>query len=582
MPSIQKIKKQIALEGERIQPVSANDVLTCLSEDQGRRALEQLIFFAPPGEFSRLLQSVLDGISIEFEQFEEQVKLSSLKFLTDLVLALRSALPIWNLQNNILHGDTILESSDLETHADQILALILKFADQAPHLTSSLLTQWREETTRRFLAEGVEDTERLSKDFVGDSISVYVRNLSAEIRRSNIRRIAEKQLNSDTLTEFSNDYAAFLKHAMFLGASFATTNPPLVDIAWQTFPEYWNCIIDKIIIDTPAASPPELAQLVTLEIVLANMRLLRPIFLLTNGEKGCVCLQVNPYNHNDADAMIHEAFFLYDELQTRLGGGVPNVVFKLPGVQASLDVCKMLVGRGIGVTITVNFGMFQHIPFTKAMSGGQAGYSTLVEMNGRLSFPVRDELLEKLEELSSYGIDETKAREAAAWAGVAIIKRVHSLLSDKGYDLRRFRPLVASLRIYEGEEQRYLPSTIPDITETMGTSIISVFPNVRRVFDQLPDVELDPKRIEDPVSSDILNVLAHSEIFRQAYFIDDCDWGSAKEELFKPDHVLRLDDEHGVITWPPVWNTLSEFQDSYDNFVQRILSRKVSITQGIA
>ncbi len=579
MTMIAMIKKDIVLEREQRQAISEYDVLTNIRKGKGRSALEQLLFYTSPERFGGFVHAILRELRTEFDQTDEQIQGSCLQFLTDLVLALNSVLPLWNLQNYTFHGDTIIDSSEIDALAEQTHILILQLAELTPQVADSLLIRWREETAKRFTAEGVENAHQYAERFVGISIEEYISNRSIELKESNIRRIAEMQMIGDTLTEFSNDYATFLEHAMYLGASFATTNPPLVDYAWQAFPERWNPIVDRIISDNPEATTGELATQVTLEIVLANMYLLRPIFLLTDGGKGCVCLQVNPHNYNDADAMISEGLSLYEELQTKLEGGVPNVVFKLPGTQAGLEACKALTGQGIGVTITVNFGMFQHIPFTEAISKGQAIYSNLVEMNGRLAYPVRDELLEKLEELSTHGIDETKVREASAWAGVAVIKRVYSLLNEKGYDLRRIKPLVASMRIYDGDGYGNLPSVLPDITETIGASIISVFPDIRRSFDQQSESILDPMRIEVPVSDDILTVLAHSEIFRQAYFIADREWLTEEDGRFKPDHELKLGDEDAVAAWAPVYNTLTSFQDSYDKFVQRILDRKRSETK---
>jgi transaldolase len=377
-----------------------------------------------------------------------------------------------------------------------------------------------------------------------------------------------------TSTEVSNDYAAFLQHALYLGASFVTCNPPLVDVAWMADPERWNPIVDDIVRNNPAGAADELARLVTLEVVLSNMRLLRPIFLLTEGQMGCVCLQVNPHNHGDTRAMISDAISIYEELRGRLGGGVPNVVFKLPGTQAGLEACRALTKQGIGVTITVNFGMFQHLPFAEAMAEGEAIFSCLVEMNGRLAYPVRDELLAKLDELAAYGIDEAQAREAAAWAGVAVVKRAHKLLRQRGCDLGRIKLLIASLRIYEGDGYAGLPSAFPDVTEVLGAGIISVFPNVRRPLDAQPDLVLDPRRIESPVPEEILETLTHSEIFKQAYYVADRDWIPEEDERFRPDRELRLQDEANVVAWPPVHNTLSEFIRSYDTFVERILQRR--------
>jgi hypothetical protein len=225
----------------------------------------------------------------------------------------------------------------------------------------------------------------------------------------------------------------------------------------------------------------------------------------------------------------------------------------------------------MGVTITVNFGLFQHLPFARAIHQGQSLFSCLVEMNGRLAYPVRDELLGKLDQLAAHGIDEVRAREAAAWSGVAVLKRLRRLLDEKDYDLRRVKPLVASLRIYRGDGYEGLPSAFPDITEVLGPGIISVFPNVRRAFDVQPEIELDPCRIEAPVPDHILEVLTHSEIFKQAYYVGDRDWMPDEDERFRPEYELTLKDEAGTAAWPPVHNTLTEFCNSYDTFVQRIL-----------
>jgi hypothetical protein len=79
--------------------------------------------------------------------------------------------------------------------------------------------------------------------------------------------------------------------------------------------------------------------------------------------------------------------------------------------------CRALTSQSIGVNITVNFGMFQHLAFAEAIREGKALVSTITHMSGRLAFPVRDELLGKLDRLAKEGIDERQAHEAAAWSG---------------------------------------------------------------------------------------------------------------------------------------------------------------------
>jgi hypothetical protein len=227
------------------------------------------------------------------------------------------------------------------------------------------------------------------------------------------------------------------------------------------------------------------------------------------------------------------------------------------------------------VTITVCFGLFQHLPFVQAIQDGQALCSTVVVMNGRLAFPVRDELLGRLEALAAEGISEPQARWAAAWAGVAVVKRLHQLLQEKGVDQNQVRPLVASLRLYEGEAYRALPGSIPDITEVLGTRIISVFPNIRRPVDAQAAVALNPQQVECPVPAEALRILCHSEIFKQAYFVSDREWLAEDDRRFRPELELRLEDEAQVARWTPVQATLAEFIKAYHTTAERLLARRL-------
>lgn len=565
------LKQEIVEERKRREAFDVADLVPLVEEGKGWEALETLVFFVSPASFSSCVDQVRQRIAVRFDTAVPVLQERYLRFLADLTLALRSFLPRWNLQDARRHG-AALSDAQVEGEADNVQKLAVELATRAPVAAERLLDQWWEEVAARLKAEDAVDPEGEAKNLVGDSVGEYLANVSAEMARSNLRRIAGMRAAGQTPTELGNDYAAFLQYALHLGISFATTNPPLVDMAWLADVERWNLVVDSIIRDHPDASEDELARWVTLEIVLANIRLLRPIFLLTEGQMGCVCLQVNPKKHDDAQAMISDVLFFYEQLRARLGG-VPNVVFKLPGTAAGLEACRALTGHGIGVTITVNFGLFQHLPFAEAMIEGQAITSCLVEMNGRLAYPVRDELLAKLDELSVYGIDEARAREAAAWAGVAVIKRVYQLLEEKGYDMGRFKPLIASLRIYEGDGYESLPSAFPDVTEVIGASIISVFPNVRRVFDERGGMALDPMRIEKPVPGNVLEVLTHSEIFKQAYYVADRDWAPKEDGRFQPDYELTLEDRTGTFDWVPVNDTLTGFITSYDTFVERILER---------
>lgn len=569
-----QLEARINQELQQKRSFAVDDIIGMIEAGKSEEAADYLLFFSKPGDFpiqSRQLRRLLAARVAEGAQDWQQ---NSISFLTHLTLDLCSMLAKWNLQNEALYGSQVLSDSQIQEEITANLRLLADWEALFPSATRGLRAMWREAAKARFIAEKAKEPEVEAEKLVGSTICEYIRNMAEAFRRSNLRKIAEMRVAGLNHTELGNDYAAFLKYTMYLGASFVTTNPVLVDVAWDADPAYWDPIMDQLVAANAQADAEELARLATLEVVLANMRLLRPIFLLTNGGMGCVSLQVNPKKHGDAAAMIADAMAIYEELTARLDGGVPNVVFKLPGTRAGLEACRALTGRGIGVNITVNFGLFQQLRFAEVIREGQAIFATLTEMNGRLAYPVRDELLAKLPELSAHGISQADVLEAAAWSGVAVIKKLQKLLREKGYDLKRVKPLVASLRIYKdspGYER--LPSAYPDVTEAIGTSIITVFPDVRHAFDQEEEMALQANRIDEPVPDHVLEILTYSEIFKQAYYVADANWVKEEEERFRPSQVLTLEDEAAVASWPPVSNTLKQFADSYDHFVQRLVSR---------
>lgn len=566
-------RESIIAERQAKECYSSVEFPALIEAGRGQEVVESLIFYADSASFSDQLRNLCETLSSRLGHVDCEARGHYLCFLADLTIALNSFLPRWNLLNR-LRQERPLSGEQLQMVIDANMTLLARWEATAPEATRDLLDEKEAYAAARLSAEATSDPKALARELVGRSLVEYVQNMSSAILRSNLRRIAEMRDMGQTRTELGNDYAAFLQYTMYLGASFVTCNPVLVDIAWVADTDRWNPIIDGIITANPQADESELARLATLEIVLANMWLLRPVFLLTEGEMGSVSLQVNPKEHGDAQAMISDVVSIYAELQAKLNGGVPNVVFKLPATLAGLEACRVVTRQGIGVNITVNFGMFQQIRFAEAIHAGNAIFSCLTEMNGRLAYPVRDELLGKLDKLAEDGISEAQAREAAAWSGVAVLKRLEELLGERGYDLVKVKPLVASLRIYEeGPGYERLPSAFPDVTEQVGTSIITVFPNVRHAFDALSQIELDPRRLESPVPGHVLEVLTHSELFKQAYYVRDPDW-VADDSRFRPEYELVLEDEKGVYEYPPVYNTLTQFADSYDLFVQRILERR--------
>lgn len=307
--------------------------------------------------------------------------------------------------------------------------------------------------------------------------------------------------------------------------------------------------------DVKGNTVERLTIILTCEVVPNNARLLRDIFLLTRGSKGYVCLQVNPTAHGDAERMVEETFGSYSYLYQQLGG-IPNVVFKLPGTKAGLESAEILTKIGIGVTITVEFGLFQLVSFVKAVSSSEAIASHLALMNGRLAFPVRDELLT---------LGTPDARKAARYAGVAVGKKAYRLLystEELGLNPAEVKLLVVSLRNYD--------DFFPDITELVGVPIITVFPNTRREFDA-HSRDLDPAVVQKPVDECILTSLCQSELFKQAYYT------SGDPELFRPHSMLSLDKTDEVEDWNPAKTTVDGFIDAREKTKDKLRKRMEDI-----
>jgi hypothetical protein len=576
-----ELQESISAELEACQGRASGDLLGWIAAGQGQEALDALLFFTAPDAFREKLCSISEDIERAFPRSGPGRRALYLEFLVHLALSLRSFLPYWHLRGEYLGTETPEAGAMIRDLGAATLGQLDRLSSMAPTVARELLGQVQHTQQVRLESEGVEGelAQQLAAALVGEAPSEYVQHLGRAIMGSNLYRIAVMRPAGEAVTELGNDYAAFLPYAMYLGASFVTSNPPLVDLAWIADPGLWNPVVDRIIAQNGDADDDTLARHATLEVVWANMRLLRPIYLLTCGRMGYVSLQVNPKKHYDADSMIDDALTIYQDLQDRLDGGVPNVVFKLPATFAGLEACRQVAARGLGVNVTVSFGLFQLLPFAKAIAQGGAAVSYLTVFNGRLAFQVRDELLHKLnvpEPPVRIGVRE--AKQAAAWAGVAIVKRLHRLLTRRGYDLARVRPLVASLRFYQGDDYAALPTPCPDITENLGVSVISVLPMVRGPFDRLRRLSLNGKQVEHAIPPRVLDILGRSEIFRQAYWVGDEEWLPEEDPGLRPANALSLEDEQATSSWAPANEVLTDFIKAYDVFVGRIQGRRCLLT----
>ena len=109
----------------------------------------------------------------------------------------------------------------------------------------------------------------------------------------------------------------------------------------------------------------------TMSVVLEECREMRPIWRGDEGRYGYVSLQVNPRANEDAARMAAEVKDLYERLGAELRG-TPNAVFKIPATLAGLDAVRRLTSAGIGVNVTVNASVDQHLAFGEVIEQGSA------------------------------------------------------------------------------------------------------------------------------------------------------------------------------------------------------------------
>lgn len=407
-----------------------------------------------------------------------------------------SVLPDWNLTNRARHGEKALSREALREAIDESLAFL---------------------------------RQRGREDLVA-SVEAELRALEA----SNLARLTRMTLSGEANTHWGNDYAAHLRRAMRKGACLVTTNPVLVNIARKENPDYWTPVRDRLREAHPHYSPAELAYAMTVQVVAANARLLRPIWELTGGKIGYVSLQLSPKKAHDAEAMVSEARWVYAQLSEQLGG-TPNTVFKLPATRAGLDACCAVTAEGMGVNITVNFSLPQHIAFAGAIEAhSTAPVSFRTHMDGRLDDPVG-------EELAAAGVSDWA--EVKTWCSTAIRQREYRMLCHKpqegGLGLTKAHPLPAS--------GRGPWNILRSVNNGPVTIFVTVFPDKQAEFDAQPR-EIDPRGMWTPLPDGTLEKLLKSKLFRMAYEPD----GMSVEEFD---------------TYLPVVRTLEQFGQGYDEFV---------------
>ena len=465
--------------------------------ERGLKTLQDFVFKTPPQSLSSELQAWRAELQAQYAgAASDDLRDNAAELLAESAIDLQSVMTEWNLKDSCRHGDQALTDEQLTEEAKKIVSVL-------------------EDCGRR------------------DMVAKVDQQVEA-IASSNLARLSRMSLAGDTNTFWGNDYAAHLRDAMRKGAAMVTTNPVLVNVARQEEPEYWTGVRDRLQATHPNFDAVELAYALTIEVVLSNARLLRPVWELTGGEMGYVSLQLSPKDAKNADTMIEGARWVWERLEKGLGG-VPNCVFKVPGTKAGITVAETLTSEAMGVNVTVNFALPQQIAFAGAIENNSiTPISYRTQMDGRLDDPVG-------EELKAAGVSDWE--EVKTWCTTAVRQREYKMLclppEQGGLGMTKSIPLPASGRGPWNIDRSITSGPMP--------IFLTVFPNKQEEYDSEPR-EIDPNGMWAELPAGYLDKLYKSKLFRQAYEPA----GMTVDEF---------DD------YAPVVATLTQFAGSYDEFL---------------
>jgi transaldolase len=333
------------------------------------------------------------------------------------------------------------------------------------------------------------------------------------------------QMALTTPTDYWNDSCSIeeLRYAIAHGAVGATTNPTIVLGVLKKEVALWRDRIAAIIVENPVWTEEQVTWQLIEEMAVKGAELLRPVFERTQGRKGRLSIQTNPTFYRDAARITAQAL--------RFHALAPNMQVKIPVTKAGIAAIEEVTYRGVNINATVSFSVPQALAVAEAVERGlerrvaeglpvTSMTPVCTIMVGRL-----DDWLHVLEKRDS--IAETPGY--VDWAGIACLKRAHSLYQARGYWTRL---LVAAYRHHL------------HWSEFIGGDVIQSMPYEWQLLYNASDVDVTD-RFAAPVPPEIVAQLEkHFADFRRAYRLDG----------------LAVDD---FDTFGPTARTLRQFISSY-------------------
>ena len=347
-----------------------------------------------------------------------------------------------------------------------------------------------------------EDIEKASDELLtfaeelgGKDAADKARAEIASIAASSVRKICDMTKAGEANTVWGHDYASGLTYSLRRGARWVTSNPCKIQAFKKDFPEHYQDLVAEIKRENAGADASVMAAQMFTKVCAISARALYPIFEATDKQYGFVCMQVDPREVKNTEAMIQQVDFWYDAMKKELGVEEPNVVFKLPAVEPAFKAAEALLQKNYKLCMTLNFTVTQHAAFAEILSkGSKPGY--LVRMAGQL-----DDQIAK--ELEAKGVADAKV--IARHGSEAVMRKSYKMLAYKGY--KNLSIMTAAVRGPWHIQNSFAPVD-------GATFMITTVPGKIKEFDENPAPIASV--MDQPVEEKYLEILRTSEVFNKA------------------------------------------------------------------
>ena len=369
-----------------------------------------------------------------------------------------------------------------------------------------------------------EDLLAFAADVGADAAAIDAAKAEiASIADSSMRKMCDMYREGTLNTVWGHDYASGLDHSLRRGARWVTSNPCKIQNFKVDFPDKYAALVEEIKRENAGESTAVMAAQMFTKVCAISARALQPIYEATNGQWGFVCMQVDPREIKNTQAMIDQVRFWNKAMAKELNMDQPNVVFKLPAVEAAIPAVKVLLEEGYRLCMTLNFSITQHMAFAELLSKGKDN-EFLVLMAGQLD----DKIAAELE-----GMGVADAKVIARHGSEAVMRKSYRMLADKGY--KNLSIMTAAVR-----GPWHIQNSMAPVD---GATFL-----ITTVTGKVKEFDADPTPLasilDQPTEEKYMDILKKSKVFMQAF----------------------SDPEEGMLPWDALYD-YPPFVGFFNNFV---------------